>query len=1177
MPLKRLLSRFPRRLSAQVLYVFLAFAVMTAISYLYVSKMERSRLVRDAEGALHTVQTTMTAEFREREAVLDTVAETVQIMVRQGESYESMRKFFGELSEYVRDEGTVSLPYARGFFGALSVYDYRLLSSGPEPPDGYDVTSRPWYTAGAEAGGATGYTLPYQELITGIDVVSYCRQVFDDDGNPMGVIALNVEPKRARTYAIGLQLAEGGYGMLLSPTLEIIAHPNADYIDKSVREANENMLPIADELRRTGKVTEREFVNYQGERSVVFFETLDNGWYVGVVTPKSAYYSTTEALLRFLILIGAILAVALSIVLLRIVALKARADERSKIMFEAMPTGTFLCDGDGRVLDCNQEALNLFGLTKKEDFYLHFYRFSPEKQPNGGQSRALSRQYSKVAFEEGRTRFEWLHQDKDEVPIPCEVTLIRVEMDNAPYLCAYLHDLRELKAAAEKLREADERTQIMLDATPLCCTLINRDLQIIDCNNEAVNLFELSSKQEFIERFPELSPEFQPGGANSMEVVRQNMESAFERGQFRTEFVHQTLGGEQIPTEIILVKVKSRDEYILAGYIRDLRQLKMMVREMQRIEIAEESNKVKSKFVATMSHEMRTPLNAILGITEMQLMDDSLPFGAREAFGWVYNSGHTLLHIINDILNLSKIEAGKMELLPSKYDTASMINDSAQLNLMQRGSKPIEFLLDADPDIPAVLYGDDLRIKQVLGNLLSNAFKYTEKGTVTLYVSAESNPGDMNIVLLLRVTDTGIGMTPEQTETLFDAYSRFTTEHNRHSEGTGLGMNITQNLVHMMKGTIGVESTPGVGTVFTVRLPQIRVGNETLGEETVRNLRHFRINPSAKLQRFTREYMPYGHILIVDDVESNAYVARGLMSPYGLSVETALSGSEAIGKVVGSGRVYDIIFMDHMMPKMDGIEATKRLRLSGYKKPIVALTANAVSGQSEMFLKNGFDDYITKPIDTRQLDNILNKLVRDAHPPEVVEAARKQKSAIEEEQKTAELDPELARIFARDAGKAAKALRSVCQKDGAYSEEDILLFIINVHAMKSALASIGQPSLSAFALRLETAVRARDTSVIQTEAPVFIDKLLELADDLAPEETGSAAVIDTDLLRKKLRIIAAACGSYDKKHAKDALNELRKHTWTPEINQIFNEIAEHLLHSAFEEAGILAEDTAENY
>ena len=407
------------------------------------------------------------------------------------------------------------------------------------------------------------------------------------------------------------------------------------------------------------------------------------------------------------------------------------------------------------------------------------------------------------------------------------------------------------------------------------------------------------------------------------------------------------------------------------------------------------ANRVKSDFLARMSHEIRSPMNVILGIIEMQLEKD-LPPDTLEALDKVNNSGYLLLNIINDILDLSKIESGKMELTLVGYDVSSMINDTVQLNLMRFGGKPIQFVLNVDENTPARLFGDDIRIKQVLNNLLSNAFKYTDSGQITLSVSAEVAPINI-ITLVFRVSDTGRGMSKEQVSKLFEDYARFNLESNRQIEGTGLGMSITKNFIEIMKGKLKVESEEGKGTTFILRLPQGYVNSTVLGKEGAENLQQFNLENKAKQKRtrqIQREYMPYGKILVVDDMEPNLYVAKGLMSPYGLSIDTALSGKIAIEKIK-SGLVFDIIFMDHYMPEMDGIETTKAIRTLGYKEPIIALTANALVGQAEVFMANGFDGFLSKPIDTRQIDSTLNRLIRDKYPAETVESARKLKKKME--------------------------------------------------------------------------------------------------------------------------------------------------------------------------------------
>jgi len=592
----------------------------------------------------------------------------------------------------------------------------------------------------------------------------------------------------------------------------------------------------------------------------------------------------------------------------------------------------------------------------------------------------------------------------------------------------------------------------------------------------------------------------------------------------------------------------------------------------------------KSNFLATMSHEIRTPLNAILGMTEIQMQSSIHPPSTSEAFIKINNSGNLLLNIINDILDLSKIEAGKLELVPVKYEVASLINDIIQLNYIRYESKPIEFKLEIDENIPSVLVGDELRIKQILNNLLSNAFKYTDSGQVTLAVNAECvgrGGGAVIVTLIFQVRDTGQGMTPDQVSKLFDEYTRFNLEANRTTEGAGLGMTITRNLVDLMYGKINVKSVVEEGTSVTVRLPQKTDGigiRGIIGNEVAENLRQFRLGNAIQLKKtqISHEYMPYGHILIVDDVETNLYVAKGLIAPYGLKIDLATSGFEALEKIK-EGIIYDVVFMDHMMPKMDGIETTKQMRKMGYNHPVVALTANALAGQAEMFLKNGFDDFISKPIDIRQLNASLNRLIRDKYPSEVVEAARKEKEEMEKKDLIGghhQVDIELAQVFARDAEKAIKTIKS-SMKNNLSDKEDVSMYVINVHAMKSALANIGEKELSATALRLEQAGREKNINVILTETSDFLEKLEKVINEIRQKKAKIESTEDTEesllLLKDKLKIIKDACSAMDKKTAKKALNELREKTWSHETNELINLIAEHLLHSEFEETSALVD------
>jgi len=728
-------------------------------------------------------------------------------------------------------------------------------------------------------------------------------------------------------------------------------------------------------------------------------------------------------------------------------------------------------------------------------------------------------------------------------------------------------------------REAEERARIMIDAAPFCTFFWDKNLKLIDCNQEAVKLFGLSSKEEFIEKFEELSPEYQPDGQSSREKGSALVGKALEEGFSRFEWMHQKLNGESIPAEVTCIRVKHKGEFTVTEYIRDLREQKAMFAEMRKAEIAVESSKAKSDFLAKMSHEIRTPMNAILGITEIQLQDDSLSQVTRDALERIFNSADLLLGIINDILDLSKIEAGKLELIPSQYDIASLIHDTVQLNMMRYESKPIEFNLEVNENVPIMYFGDELRIKQILNNLLSNAFKYTQEGTISLIVNFE--PGSSNdnsiVTLIFSICDTGQGMTAEQVNKLGSEYARFNMEANRRTEGTGLGLNITRNLLQMMNGDIFIESTPGLGSTFTVHIPQKCVDPDPLGKEMVKNLMQLNVASALKIKtvQLNREYMPYGRVLVVDDVETNLYVAKGLLAPYGLSLDMVMSGFEAVDKI-RDGADYDVIFMDHMMPRMDGLEATKIIRSFGYNKPIVALTANALTGQAEMFLQSGFDEFISKPIDIRQLNITLNKLIRDKQPAEVVEAARKQKELLAiGGVHSFSIDPQIAEFFIRDAKKAAAIMESIyinkCRR-----ADDLSMFIINIHALKSALANVGEDDLSAKAGKMEQAGRDKDIKQILSDLPAFLESLYSIIYKFESKEEKQRVIKeeirgDISMLKEKLLEIKAACSVYNKKAAKDLIAELKEKSWSSEIEELLSAIAGFLLHSDFDDAAKIIE------
>jgi CheY-like chemotaxis protein/anti-sigma regulatory factor (Ser/Thr protein kinase) len=490
---------------------------------------------------------------------------------------------------------------------------------------------------------------------------------------------------------------------------------------------------------------------------------------------------------------------------------------------------------------------------------------------------------------------------------------------------------------------------------------------------------------------------------------------------------------------------------------------------------------------------------------------------------------------------MSKIETGRLELNPTEYETANLINDAVQVNIVRIGSKPIEFILDIDENLPSRMFGDELRLKQILNNVLSNAVKYTEKGSVKLSVSYENRDDDIMVCFVVR--DTGQGMKREDKERLFTEYSRFNFEENRSTEGAGLGLHIVKNLAEMMDGTARAESEYGKGSIFIITVKQKVVDNKPISPEDLHKLETFSYSAKREEQDISHTAMPHGSVLIVDDVETNLFVARGLMSGYKLNIETADSGFKVI-ESVESGKSYDIIFMDHMMPKMDGIETTQKLRERGYKNPIVALTANALVGNNEMFLQKGFDGFISKPIDVNQLDSVLNRFIREQYPEEAKKYTNHAKVAAQE------VNPEMLSAFRRDAQKAIVTLRE------SRESNNLKLFATTAHAMRSALANVGEKEVSEKAFALEKAGKSGDTEYISANTDVFIETLEFLMNKAGGDGNRhvTEAEEDTEYLKNQLQIITRACEDYDDETAYKAFELLNKKSWSSQTAAKIDEI-----------------------
>ena len=661
--------------------------------------------------------------------------------------------------------------------------------------------------------------------------------------------------------------------------------------------------------------------------------------------------------------------------------------------------------------------------------------------------------------------------------------------------------LRRIKATMEN----EERVRVLLEAAPMPCYLIDSDYQVIDCNQASIELFVKEPGRTLSQTYPDQKnfgscksleckdcgcrwhddcvarkflldnykytfPDYEQNREQIERSIAERCAEALEAGIFRCDLLFVSFYGETIPCEVTIVPIKYKGGHGFAVYRRDLREEKLR-------KAAEKESQVKTQFLARMSHEIRTPMNAIIGMAELALRSDRLET-AQEHVLTVKQAGTNLLSIINDILDISKVESGKLEIIPGDYHFAHLLNDVISIIRMKVMDSQLRFVVRIGGSIPNSLRGDEARVRQVLLNLLSNAVKYTDSdGFVSLHIHGEMGDAD-TVNMMIEVEDSGQGIKEEDMKNLFHEYTRFDMERNKSTEGTGLGLAITWHILKAMGGDIGVKSEYGKGSTFSATFPQkirnkdsfyhiedtreksvlvyerrdmyadsllfavdsLGVGrtvvsddagllenlsggkhsaafisfelykkniNAILGLNTetkivvmtefgetvsdkniavlampvhslsVASVLGGRDNPSyhGNIEFAVGFVAPAVSVIVVDDVLTNLKVVKGLLSPYEMQVSLCKSGEMALSTVKACR--HDMIFMDHLMPGMDGVEATRLIRELGAEDryfaevPIVALTANAISGMREFFIENGFSDFMSKPVDVVKLNSIL--------------------------------------------------------------------------------------------------------------------------------------------------------------------------------------------------------------
>ena len=594
---------------------------------------------------------------------------------------------------------------------------------------------------------------------------------------------------------------------------------------------------------------------------------------------------------------------------------------------------------------------------------------------------------------------------------------------------------------------------------------------------------------------------------------------------------------------------------LVISFINTVHNVLNMEKEKQQAVI---SNETKGKFLANMSHEIRTPINAVLGMDAM-ILRECQDENIREYAMNIQNAGQNLLVLINDILDISKIESGKMEIVPVEYDFSSVIHDVVNMNMMRAEDKGLTMKVSVENSLPFKLYGDEVRLRQILVNLLSNAVKYTKEGSISLSVRGHRVGED--ILLKFEVEDTGIGIKPEDLQKLFARFERIEEERNRNIEGAGLGMSITIQLLKLMNSELQVESEYGVGSKFSFVLRQRIVSDEPIGdlEERIKQLP----------QQYSYDVAfvaPEAKVLVVDDNVINRKVFTNLVKQTKVQVDEAENGIKCLEMVCK--KHYDIIFLDHMMPELDGVETIRRMRqLNDYpceNTPVIALTANAIQGAKEMYLKEGFDAFLSKPIQPEKLERMIKEWL-----PEELILIEKEKKDDEEKEKeklpeveglnlkiafTNLLDKDLflqtINDFYSTMNGEADFLQSCYEKLDL--EEGMLdSYRIKVHAMKSSAALIGIMGLSEQARELEMAAIDGDKQFICENTETFLDKWRSYKEKLSVyiKGTEKEEIKDVSGVLNKLKELKEVMEIMDIDSADEIMKELKNYEYSNIINE----------------------------
>ena len=704
----KIMSKGP--LLLQILFTVLAFSAMAYLSYFYMHKIIHKSLVRNAESLFTFAQSQLDTDLMEPKTTLSGFSQTIRNMILRGGSADDMQSYIYDITEYLRASGT-GVMQSIVLYGYFEVFDEPVfISSGGSPPDTFEPLNQPWFKAAVDNCGLVMETFPYYSVVSNSTVITYSRCIHDDNDRRVAIIGLNLRTEDIGRGIVNIALEQGGYGMIISQELNIIAHANPDFVGLNVHDPSVPLSAYVDDILAGQDILERKLVNWKGEKTVAFVKMIPNGWFLGLLTPERLFYQDLASMASILIILGILLAAALIGILIRIDAEKSKSDRESR---------------------------------------------------------------------------------------------------------------------------------------------------------------------------------------------------------------H------------------------------------------------------KSAFLANMSHEIRTPMNAIIGMTTI---GKSAADSERKdyCFTKIEDASNHLLGVINDILDMSKIEANKFELSPMEFNFEKMLQRTVNFNTFRVDEKKQKLNVRIDQSIPKTFIGDDQRLAQVITNLLGNAIKFTpENGSITLDAAYKGEENGLCAVQI-SVSDTGIGICPEQVERIFTSFEQAESSTTRKYGGTGLGLAICKSIVSMMGGHISVQSEQGKGSTFSFTV-QMKRSSDKKNDLPSNNL-----NDNAR-SNICEDFVGKC-ILLAEDVEINREIVQSLLEPTRIEILCAENGSQAVQMFKAAPAMFDMIFMDVQMPEMDGYEATRRIRAlntpEAHKIPIVAMTANVFREDVDKCLEAGMNSHIGKPLDFNDIIDNLRTYLR---------------------------------------------------------------------------------------------------------------------------------------------------------------------------------------------------------